>query len=83
MDLQKTILEAVTEALNNSGFGSIKKNEFDIVGLKEACELTGYSKHTIYQKTSRHEIPFIKRPGGRKIFFSRKALLHWIQFGGN
>jgi excisionase family DNA binding protein len=83
MELHKIITQAVADALKNSDLLKAKKNDFDIVGLKEICLLTGYSKHTIYRKTSRHEIPFIKRPGGRKIFFSKKAILEWIMFGGN
>jgi len=83
MNLQKIISEAVAEALKNSDSLNSKRNDFDIVGLKEICSLTGYSRHTIYRKTSKHEIPFIKRPGGRKIFFSKKAILDWIMSGKN
>jgi excisionase family DNA binding protein len=40
--------------------------------------LTGYSKNTIYKMTSTNQIPFIKGPGRRKLFFSKKAILEWI-----
>jgi excisionase family DNA binding protein len=83
MDIQTVISKAIADALKNSDFTGIKKSEFDIVGLKEICSLTGYSRHTIYRMTSRHEIPFIKRPGRRKIFFSKKAILDWLMFGEN
>lgn len=83
MKLQSIIQKAVTEALNSNATANFKKTDFDLVGINGAISLTGYSKHTLYKLTSKHEIPFIKRPGGRKIFFSKKALQHWIQFGGN
>jgi excisionase family DNA binding protein len=63
------------------GKNSTKTNNFDLVGLSEACLLTGYSKHTIYQLTSRKLIPHFKRPHGRRIFFSKHALEQWIITG--
>ncbi|MDP3003625.1 MAG: helix-turn-helix domain-containing protein [Bacteroidales bacterium] len=83
MELHSIIQRAVTEALNSNATANFKKADFDLVGINEASSLTGYSKHTLYKMTSKHEIPFIKRPGGRKIFFSKKALHHWIEFGEN
>jgi excisionase family DNA binding protein len=83
MELQSIIQKAVSEALNSNATTSLQKGDFDLVGINEASSLTGYSKHTLYKMTSKHQIPFIKRPGGRKIFFSKKALIHWIEFGKN
>jgi excisionase family DNA binding protein len=54
---------------------------FDLVGLDEACSLTGYSKNTLYQLISRKLIPHFKRPNGRRIFFSKRALEQWIMTG--
>ncbi len=56
-------------------------DNFDLVGLDEACSLTGYSRHTIYQLTSKKLIPHFKRPHGRRIFFSKRALEQWILTG--
>ncbi len=81
MELKEIISEAVAKALRNYDSIYNKKTDFDLIDFKEACKLTGYSKHTLYQMTSRHEIPFLKRPGGRKIFFSKKALQEWIITG--
>jgi len=78
MDFKNIISEAVTDALHNIDTSKLKKDEFDITDINGASELTGYSKHTIWKLTSRNEIPFIKRPGGRKLFFSKKALETWI-----
>lgn len=83
----------LTDVIDNSGNDSIpgmirrteknppKTDFFDLVGLSEACTLTGYSKHTIYQLTSRKLIPHFKRPHGRRIFFSKRALEQWIMTG--
>jgi excisionase family DNA binding protein len=66
-----------TQTRKNSGIN----DDFDLVGLNEACTLTGYSRHTIYQLTSRKLIPHFKRPRGRRIFFSKRALQQWIMTG--
>jgi excisionase family DNA binding protein len=63
------------------GKNSDKAENFDLIGLTDACRLTGYSKFTIYQLTSRKLIPHYKRPHGRRIFFSKKALEEWILTG--
>jgi excisionase family DNA binding protein len=83
MELQSIISNAVYSVLKNIDTKQIKKEDFDLIGLKEASDLTGYSIHTLYRFSSRHEIPFVKRRGGRKLFFSKKALQEWIIYGKN
>lgn len=48
----------------------------EIFGLETLCELTGYSKPTIYGKTSRNEIPHFKRDS--KLFFRKADILSWM-----
>ncbi len=48
----------------------------EIFGLDTVCEQTGYSKATIYGKTSRNEIPHFKRDN--KLFFRRDDIVSWI-----
>ena len=52
----------------------------ELMDTAEVATLTGYSKSTIYQLTSTHQIPF-HRPahGGRKIVFKRSEILAWMQ----
>jgi excisionase family DNA binding protein len=76
------------ESTDNSADSSIEirkiltaRDSFDLIGLNDACLLTGYSKNTIFQMTSKKQIPFYKRPGGRRIFFSKRALEQWIVTG--
>lgn len=58
------------------------KKESDLTDVDGIAELTGWAVQTIYTKHSKGEFP----PGcvfkqGKKLFFSRKAILNWIQSG--
>jgi len=75
--------DAFIASPSNSGLKKNNKTDYDLIDLNEACILIGYSKHTLYQLTSRHMIPFIKRQGGRKLFFSKKALQNWFMTGSD
>lgn len=48
----------------------------EIYGVEELQKVTGYSKHTIWLKTSRSEIPHFKRDG--RLFFRHKEILEWL-----
>ncbi|NEW84557.1 MAG: helix-turn-helix domain-containing protein [Mariniphaga sp.] len=48
----------------------------EIIGVEAVCEITGYSKPTIYAKTSRSEIPHFKRDN--KLFFRKTDILAWM-----
>lgn len=54
---------------------SLQQNEF--LTLKEASEYLQLSKSCLYKMTSKKEIPFYA-PGGKKIYFKREELNHWI-----
>ncbi len=45
-------------------------------GAKTAAKISGYSLNTIYSKTSRKEIPHIKR--NNKVLFNRNDFLSWL-----
>lgn len=49
--------------------------------IEEVAELSGYSKHTIYGKIHRNEIPFKKVGGSRKLFFDSDEIHRWIENG--
>jgi excisionase family DNA binding protein len=55
--------------------------ENDIIDVKSAAEILGLSTATVYGKTHRNEIPFFKR--GKKLRFSRSALIEWLKAGEN
>lgn len=48
----------------------------EIFGLDTCCELTGYSKPTIYSKTSKNEIPHFKRDS--KLLFRKSDIIEWM-----
>ncbi|HWY10775.1 MAG TPA: helix-turn-helix domain-containing protein [Bacteroidia bacterium] len=51
----------------------------DLIPIAGAMEVTNLARQTLYGLVYSRKIPFIKRPGSRKLFFSRKALLLWMQ----
>jgi excisionase family DNA binding protein len=48
--------------------------------LSQACEILGYSKHYLYQLTSKRVIPYYKARGG-KILFDKNEIEAWIRRG--
>lgn len=76
--IQKAVNQAVKKAIQQNQVLSHKpKNE--ILDINGAVEITGNSKNTIYQLTSKKLIPHFKR--GRKLYFKRSELLKWIEAG--
>lgn len=47
--------------------------------IDDVSKVTGFSKGTIYNKTSRREIPYKKR--GSRLFFIPDEILDWIYEG--
>lgn len=69
----------LNQALNQLNMSSPKKEEQDIIFIKEASALTGYSESSIYTKASRLEIPVLC--SGRPLTFSKSELIKWITMG--
>jgi predicted DNA-binding transcriptional regulator AlpA len=51
--------------------------ENDVIGITEAAILAGLSKNTIYQYSSRNQIPKLAGKT-KKLLFSRTELLAWL-----
>lgn len=49
----------------------------DLIGIEEACNITGWLKPTIYKKSFLGEIPCSRM--GKRLVFSRKELTNWLQ----
>jgi excisionase family DNA binding protein len=58
---------------------SISMEEQDIIFMDEACRITGLARQTIYQLVGTNEIPYLPKGGRKKLAFSRKALLAWME----
>ena len=50
----------------------------DIIGIKEAAILTGYTVKGIYDKVYKKTIPHFPRNGKKQLLFSRKVLIKWL-----
>ena len=52
---------------------------YDILKIDSVCELTGYSKATLYSKVSLGQIPCLARR--KPLLFSREDIENWIKAG--
>ena len=48
----------------------------DIFGVETLQEISGYSRASIYAKTSRNEIPHFKRDG--RLYFKHAEIMAWL-----
>jgi excisionase family DNA binding protein len=76
-DLKKVAAE-VYQLCKNDAEENTKE---DILNVKGAAKLLDLSPATIYGKTHRNEIPYFKQ--GKKLLFSRAALVTWLKKGEN
>ena len=53
----------------------------DLLNIRQAAELLGYQVSSIYGLVNKNVIPFFKKPGTAKLFFSRSELLEWLREG--
>jgi len=51
----------------------------DIMSFKEVCKFLGLAESTIYNLVSQRRNPNSKK--GKRLYFSRKSLLAWIESG--
>lgn len=72
-ELKGVIKESVSEILNNINNNIVKEEIFTI---DEAALFTKLAKQTIYQLTSKREIPFFKKC--KKLFFKKSELEQWL-----
>ena len=77
-DLEILIQNSVERAFK----ASQSKNETpqeDLMAVKEAASFLDITVSTLYIKTSRNEIPFMKK--GKKLYFSRAELRYFLRGG--
>ncbi len=51
----------------------------DIIFIDEACRISGFARQTIYQLIGINKIPYLPKGGRKKLAFSRKLLLNWME----
>jgi len=71
---KRWIIEAQTEVIKAAN--AHKAIESDIINIQAAAQLTNRTVGSLYQLTSKDEIPHFKRGG--KLYFSRAGLEAWI-----
>lgn len=76
---RRIIRQQLQELLTNQEQLVVQRSNRDIIFIDEACQLTGYSKPTMYSKISKYEIPVLSR--GKPLTFSKKVLIDWIHNG--
>ena len=74
------IKEAVLEALTEHD-SRITKQYPEKVSVIQACELTGYSRNSLYQLHFKGRIPGALKVGG-KLLFDTATLRKWVENGG-
>lgn len=55
--------------------------EDDLMTVEEAAQFLDLSVATIYTKTSKGELSFMKMKRGKRIYFSRKELIAYLEEG--
>ena len=70
-----TEIKSMLQMLLQKESTSLEKS--DLIGINEASTLLQVSVSTIYKLTAKNAIPFIKRPGSKKLLFSRTELDTW------
>ena len=78
--LRNIVKEAVAEVLEELSEDSPRYPEK--VAIQQACEITGYTKNSLYQMHSRGQVPGALKVGG-KLMFDTATLKRWVEEGGN
>lgn len=78
--LTPIVEKAVKSALKD--LPANKKQYPPCVGVKDAAEICGYSRNTLYQLHSRGLVPCAFKCGS-KLMFRTKELIEWVENGGN
>jgi excisionase family DNA binding protein len=82
LEVSKADLEAFAKTLlaqNTSQAATPSLSAKALMSVEDAAKFLNLAKTTLYQLTSRNEIPFVKRT--RKLYFSRPDLESWLLEG--
>jgi excisionase family DNA binding protein len=78
-EFKEMIKDSLREALNEQPPTQSQSEAEIFLSVKEASTFLKLAPQTLYGFTSKNMIPFIKR--GKKLYFSKKELLIWLQQG--
>ena len=69
------------ELMKDKAAGKTAVPEDELLTVQHATAYLRISASTLYQLTSRFEIPFMKR--GKRLYFKKEELRQWIEEGSN
>jgi excisionase family DNA binding protein len=76
------VLERKVDALTNErGTTKEQQTKDELMTVETAAEYLRMSRSSIYQLTSRLEIPFMKK--GKRLYFKKEELRQWVEEGSN
>ncbi len=75
-ELEQLIADSLQKCLTST-LHPATPAQSDLLGIEEACQITGWRKPTIYKKSFLGEIPCSRM--GKRLVFSRKELTVWLQ----
>ena len=78
--LYSVVKEAMAEALQEHFSKEVYRYPENVT-IDQACEITGYTKNSLYQMHSRGAIPGAFKLGG-KLLFNTAVLRKWVDNGG-
>lgn len=78
-ELASMIRDAVEAALSSLGLKTEPQEQEDLMTIEDVALWLDMKKSALYQKTHYREIPFMKK--GKRVYFSRKELIKWLQEG--
>lgn len=70
-------LEAINKRIDELKLATIIQFK-DVLTVEEAAMYTGMSKRTLYDYTSRGQIPCYKSRGGKTTYFKKEDLISWM-----
>ncbi len=77
-EFKEFLKDALKEILSDQ-LGALKKQPPDVLDVQQASDFLKLKVTTIYEKTSRKEIPHFKK--GNKLYFHLSELQEWIKQG--
>lgn len=80
-ELETLIQHSVERAMRTVHRADPTEKDDQLLTVDGAAEFLDCAKPTIYQKTSKGELPFMKR--GKKLYFLKKDLIDYLKAGRN
>ena len=81
LDMMRVLERKVDALTNQKATTKEQQTEDELMTVETAADYLRMSRSSIYQLTSRLEIPFMKK--GKRLYFKKEELRQWIEEGSN